>query len=334
LARRFLLVNKALLFTVILATILTFASPVFLTWANAVNLMGQVSVLMIVAVPMSLVLGAGEIDLSVGAIVGLTGAVMAKLMWENGLPWFAAVPVGLLVGMLCGMLNATVISAVRIPPFIVTLATWSMYTGTLYIITSLTPVSVPVDFEYFGQGFIGPLPTSFCIVIPATIFIYILATMSVFGLRVIALGGSPETVRLAGISIPRLRLALYALVGVYCAIAGVVLTARSGSAQPSAGSDLMLLVIAAVVIGGTPLMGGKTNVVGTFFGCVVIEMINNGLVLVGADPDYQIIMQGLLILAALVVDVQSTRLLGAMVRRERAAESARNVQLREAVVER
>jgi ribose/xylose/arabinose/galactoside ABC-type transport system permease subunit len=333
LARRFLLVNKALLFTVILAIVLSLESPIFFSWANATNLMEQVAVLTIVAVAVTLVLGAGEIDLSVGAIVGLTGAVMAKLMWENGLPWEAAIPVGILVGIACGLVNASLISTIRIPPFIVTLATASLYTGILYIITNLVPVSVPIDFQFFGQGFIGPVPASFCVVVPATAVIYLLATRSVFGLHVVALGGNPEAVRLAGISTTRLRLALYGLVGAYCGVAGVILTAWSASAQVSAGSDLMLLVIAAVVIGGTPLSGGKTNVFGTFFGCVVIGMINNGLVLLGVNPNFQIIFQGMLILAALVVDVQSTRLLAALTQRERIAAAAREAAFAEAPTE-
>jgi ribose/xylose/arabinose/galactoside ABC-type transport system permease subunit len=133
--------------------------------------------------------------------------------------------------------------------------------------------------------------------------------------HVIAQGGNPEAVRVAGINVTRLRLKVYALAGACYGVGAVLLTARSASAQIAAGSDLLLVVITAVVIGGTPLLGGKANMVGTVFGCLIIGMINNGLNLLGMNANYQIVVQGLLILFALLIDVQSAKLLLGMDRR-------------------
>lgn len=158
-----------------------------------------------------------------------------------------------------------------------------------------------------------PLPV--IILVPIIIGFYLMAKKSVFGQQVVAFGGSPEAVRVAGISINTLRLKIYIITGMCCGAASVLLTARSASAQIAAGSDLLLLVIAAVVIRGTPLLGGRADMVGTVFGCLIIGMINNGMNLLGVNANYQIITQGILILLALFVDVQSTKLLGSMAKR-------------------
>ena len=142
------------------------------------------------------------------------------------------------------------------------------------------------------------------LLIPIAVIFQVLATRTVFGQHVVAFGGNPEAVRVAGIETSRLRLRVYVIAGICYAVAAVLLTARSASAQIAAGSNLLLLVIAAVVIGGTPLLGGKANMVGTIFGCLIIGMISNGLNLLGVNPNFQIIAQGLIILLALLVDVE------------------------------
>jgi ribose/xylose/arabinose/galactoside ABC-type transport system permease subunit len=310
-----LLANKAIVLTVAISVLFGLASPVFFTSRNLFNVLEQVSVMTIVAVAVTMILGAGEIDLSVGAIVGLSGIVMGKLMAEAGLSMYLAIPAGVLVGALCGAINATVISTFALPPFIVTLATGSVFTGVIYVTTNLVPISdIPADFVYLGQGFVGPVPVPVILTIPVVAVIYIISKRTVFGTHVLALGGNPEAVRLAGISVARVRLYVYVLTGIYCALASVILTALSASAQIAAGSDLLLNVIAAVVIGGTPLIGGRVTVIGTVFGCLVMQIISNGLILVGINANFQIMAQGALILVALLVDVYSSRLVRTMSR--------------------
>lgn len=314
--QKLLLGNKAMLFAVAFAVVLSFASPYFLTSGNVFALLDQIVVLTVVALGYTLLLGAGEIDLSIGGVVGLTGIVMGKLMNDAGLPVPVAILLGILLGAACGAVNATLVTAMNLPPFIVTLATNAVFTGLIYITSNLVPVSnLPAAFVAISITKVGPIPLPVLILVPLFVAFYLIATRSVFGTHVIALGGNPEAVRVGGISIPRLRLKVYVTVGMCYSLAAVLLTARSASAQISAGSQLMLLVIAAVVIGGTPLLGGRVEMVGTLFGCLIVGMISNGMNLIGVNANFQIIAQGVIILLALIVDVQSTNALAAMAKR-------------------
>jgi len=269
-----------------------------------------------VALGYTLILATGEIDLSLGGVIPLVGLVMAKLMTEYAFPVELALLIGLTLGAACGALNATLVSRFGLPSFIVTLATGALFTGILYLVSNLVPVSnLPEAFLAISRTRIGPVPLPVLLLIPLVAGFYILATRSVFGQHVIALGGNPEAVRVAGISIERLRLQVFMTAGACYALAAVLLTARSASAQIAAGSNLLLVVITAVVIGGTPLLGGRANMIGTLFGCLILGMISNGMNLIGVNANYQIMVQGLLILFALVLDVESARLLMRLDRR-------------------
>lgn len=306
--RRVLLLNKAVLFAVVLAIALSLTSPYFLLQQNLVALLEQIVVMTIVALGYTLILATGEIDLSLGGVIPLVGVVMAKMMTDYGLPMEAAVVAGVMLGAACGAVNATLVSRFNLPSFIVTLATGALFTGILYIISNLIPVSnLPQEFLAISRARIGPFPLPVLLLIPVVIGFYVLATRTVFGQHVIALGGNPEAVRVAGINIEHLRLKVFMIAGACFAVAAVLLTARSASAQIAAGSNLMLMVITAVVIGGTPLLGGKANMIGTVFGCLILGMIANGMNLLGVNANYQIMVQGLLILFALVLDVESTK---------------------------
>lgn len=308
--RRVLLLNKAVLFAAMLAVALALASPYFLLQQNLVALLEQIVVMTIVALGYTLVLATGEIDLSLGGVIALVGVVMAKLMTDYGLPVEVAILAGVVLGAACGGLNAILVSRFNLPSFIVTLATGALFTGVLYIVSNLVPVSnLPPEFLALSRTRVGPFPLPVIVLIPVVVGFYVLATKTVFGQHVIALGGNPEAVRVAGINIERLRLRVFMIAGACYAVAGVLLTARSASAQIAAGSNLLLLVITAVVIGGTPLLGGKANMIGTVFGCLILGMISNGMNLLGVNANYQIVVQGLLILFALVLDVESTKLL-------------------------
>lgn len=314
---RLLASNKAIVFAILFAVFLSFATPYFLTASNLLGLMRQIVALTVIALAYTFLLAAGEIDLSVGGMVGLIGIVMGKLMVDAGWPWYLAVLAGLVLGALLGAMNAAFVSIFGLPPFIVTLASGAVFTGLIYILSNLIPVSgLPAAFVQISQGRVGLVPYVVIITLVLWVVFYVVARSTVFGQHVIALGGNPEAVRVAGISIPTVRLKVYVLTGLCCGLSSVFLTSRAASAQIAAGSDLLLLVIAAVVIGGTPLLGGKADVIGTMFGCLIIGMISNGMNLIGVGPNVQVLMQGVLILLALMVDVQSTRLLVSMARRQ------------------
>jgi ribose/xylose/arabinose/galactoside ABC-type transport system permease subunit len=175
-----------------------------------------------------------------------------------------------------------------------------------------------------GQGRLGFISVPTLILIPILALFVVVSKLTVFSQHLIAMAISPQAVRVAGISIPWMRVRLFTIAGACYGAASVILTARSASAQITAGSTLLLLVVAAVVIGGTPLLGGKIAMVGTLFGCLVIGMISNGMNLLGVNANFQIIWQGLLILLALFVDVNSTKLAARMAKRRmmRAREAA------------
>ena len=238
--RRLLLANKAIIFAALLAAALSATSPYFLLQANLLALLDQIVVMTVVALGYTLILAMGEIDLSLGGVIPLIGIVMAKLMANYGVPFELAIVIGVLLGAVCGAINATLISRFDLPPFIVTLATGALFTGTLYIVSNLIPVSnLPEGFLAIARTRIATvIPLPVILLFPIAIAFYLVAKRSVFGQHVIALGGNPEAVRVAGINIEILRLKVYALAGVCYALAAVLLTARSASAQIAAGSNL------------------------------------------------------------------------------------------------
>ena len=228
---------------------------------------------------------------------------MAKLMVEMNWPIATAILVAVVAGLVFGVVNATIISLLDIPPFIVTLATQSLFRGAVYIITGMVPIAgLPDSFINIGQGYVGRVPIPVVIMLVVIVISYILANYSTFGRHVIAMGGNADATRACGINTKRVRLGVYMLSGVCATISAVVTTARAASAQIAAGKDMEMDIIAAVVIGGTSMNGGNMNIIGTVFGCLIVGMITNGMNLMGINSNYQIVAKGALILLALVID--------------------------------
>lgn len=307
--RNVILENKAFFIMLLMAVVIGTIQPIFFTSDNLFNVLRQVCSNMILAMGFTFVLGLGEIDLSVGAILGLNGVLMAKLIVEAGWGVAPAIIVALLSGILFGLVNAAIISALDIPPFIVTLATQSLFRGIIYIVTEMAPISgLPQSFINIGQGRIGSVPVQVIIMIAVIIISYILAYYSGFGRYVIAMGGNALATRACGINTIKVRMGVYVYTSVCATIAGIITTARSASAQVSAGKDIEMDVIAAVVIGGTAMSGGNMNIIGTVFGCIIVGMITNGMNLMGINSNYQVVAKGALILLALVIDRASNNL--------------------------
>ena len=265
--------------------------------------MRQISVAAIAGFGFTLALGSRNIDLSVGSMLGLVGGIMAKLMVDAGLPVYAVIFIGLISGVLLGMFNAFLINTFSIPPFIVTLANALLFRGILFLVTNnVSVIGLPENFVFIGQGYLWNIPVQVYVVAFVCIMMYILANRTKFGRYVVAMGANEEASRIAGINTKRVRYGVYAVVGLCTAIASILQTGRTASAQISAGLYMEMDVIAAVVIGGTVLYGGNVNIIGTLFGVLIIGIIANGLNLLGINPNYQIIAKGLLILFALIMD--------------------------------
>ena len=303
------LANRAAFFALLLAIVLFIATPYFLTSQNLLNLLDQVAIFTIVAIAATFVLGAGEIDLSIIGVVPLVGAVTAWLMVDGNWPVWLAVFAGLALGLACGMLNGIVISLLSLPSFIVTLATGAVFQGAMFVLTDMTPITdLPDSFVQLGQGRLGSFTLPTVLMIPLIVAMVLVERRTVFSQHIVALANNPDAVRVAGIGTSWLRFKLFTLMGAFSGVAGIILTARSASAQVGAGANLLLIVIAAVVIGGTPIFGGRLMVLGSVFGSLTIGMISNGLNLVGFPTTFQTATQGIVILLALLIDSRTTQI--------------------------
>lgn len=306
---KFVMDNKALVILIILFILMAIGTNgIFTSGGNLRNLIRQVAYSVILSAGYTLLLSSGHIDLAVGCMVGLVGVILGKFL-VAGVPIPVAVLGACVAGVACGTISATIITAFDLPPFIVTLATMSAFKGATYLVTKMVPVSnLPQEFIVIGQGYWLGIPIPVYIMLGMVFIMVFILNKTKFGRYALAMGGNPEAARLSGINIARVRWGVYAVMGVYIAIAATVLTARSASAQVAAGQNTELDAIAAVVIGGTPLSGGSANVVGTIFGCMIVGVINNGLNLLGVDSNWQLVAKGVMILLAIILDVMSTKL--------------------------
>lgn len=285
----------------ILVVVLTFASPYFLTTRNLINVARQVSLYAIVASGMTFVILTGGIDLSVGSVVAITGTFTAGMI-KSGLPVPAALLVGLIIGIAFGLFNGLIVANTRIPAIIVTLATMTIARGGALLYSNGYPISgMPKNYTNLGRGYIGPLPIPVYGMIIIFIIMYVVLNKSKFGRYVYALGGNEETVRLSGISVKKLKMKVYMLTGLMAGISGLLLSSRLGSGQPLAGDGWELDVIAAVVVGGTDIAGGRGTMIGTLIGAFIIGVLNNGLNLLNVSPYLQLVVRGFVIIFAVFV---------------------------------
>jgi ribose/xylose/arabinose/galactoside ABC-type transport system permease subunit len=274
----------------------------FLTLSNLTNVARQVSINAILASGMTLVIITGGIDLSVGSLVALTGCSALLAM---GLPGadFTGIVAGLLVGAAAGALSGVLVAYGRVPPFIATLAMLIMARGTALAITSGQPIVRSSGFYlFFGEGYLGPIPVPICVMILVLLACHFILSKTPMGSSIYAIGGNEEAARLSGIRIGRMKIVVYVISGLCSAIAGLVLAARLASAQPNTGVGFELDAIAAVVLGGTSLMGGKGGIWGTLIGAFIIGVLNNGFNLLNVSPYYQLIAKGAIIIFAVLVD--------------------------------
>ncbi|PLR80585.1 ribose ABC transporter permease [Bacillus canaveralius] len=277
---------------------------------NFLNIFRQVSINGLIAFGMTFVILTGGIDLSVGAILGLAGMIMG-IMISGGTPDVIAIPTVLAIGALLGLFNGVLISKVNLQAFIVTLATMTMYRGITMIVSDGIPAmgltaNSPV-LDFFSQGSVLGIPFPMIVFIVIFFILLVLLQNTVFGRGVYAIGGNEEVARLSSLPTTRIKTWVYVISGVMSALAGVILTSRLSSSQPTAGMGFELDAIAAVVIGGTSLAGGRGRLFGTFIGVLIIGVLNNGLNIIGVSAFYQQFIKGLVILLAVLLDRKSAR---------------------------
>jgi ribose transport system permease protein len=291
-----------------IVVIITILNPSFLSVNNLLNVFRQVSINALIAFGMTFVILTGGIDLSVGSILALTGAVTAGLM-SGGMDPILAMLVGLLLGAVLGAINGVIIAKGKVAPFIATLATMTIYRGLTLVYTEGRPVSGLGDsaaFQMLGKGYFLGIPVPVVTMIVSFAILYFILKKTTFGRRVYAVGGNEEASILSGINADRIKIYVYSLVGLLAGLASLILTSRLNSAQPTAGEMFELDAIAAVVLGGTSLTGGRGWIVGTLIGALIIGVLNNGLNLIGVSSFFQQVVKGAVILFAVLLDRKKT----------------------------
>jgi ribose transport system permease protein len=289
-----------LLVIVVISIVISITNVQFISSRNVLNILQQISVTGIVTIGMGMVLISGGIDLSVGALISLTCAVVAKLIVTGMNPWVAA-PIGLALATLCGFANGLIISKTRCAPFIITLGMLSVYQGIALVVTRGRIVNLSGQFDFMGRPLFSFVPAYVLVFLTICVIFYVILNYSRYGRRIYAMGGNEEAAYLSGIKVDNYKLRVYSLNGLVVGIAALVLLSRLGSANPVMGNGYELQSIAAAVIGGTTLEGGRGSVVGCFLGVLLLGIISNSLNILGVSPFYQNIVLGAIIVIAVVM---------------------------------
>ncbi|MEQ9898937.1 ribose ABC transporter permease [Pectobacterium punjabense] len=310
-SKEWLLEQKSLIALLILIVVVSAMSPNFFTLNNLFNILQQTSVNAIMAVGMTLVILTSGIDLSVGSLLALTGAVAASIV---GLEVNALVAVfgALALGALIGAGTGIIVSKGKVQAFIATLVMMLLLRGVTMVYTNGSPVNtgfsdVADAFGWFGIGRPLGIPTPIWIMAIVFVATWYMLHHTRLGRYIYALGGNESATRLSGISVDKIKIIVYSLCGLLSALAGIIEVARLSSAQPTAGTGYELDAIAAVVLGGTSLAGGKGRIVGTLIGALILGFLNNGLNLLGVSSYYQMIVKAVVILLAVLVDNKSSK---------------------------
>lgn len=286
----------------ILVVLISIVTSKFLTISNILNILRQVSTNGIIAFGMTLVILTGGIDLSVGSVVAVT-CTMSAGMIKAGLDIYIAVTLSILIGSTLGLLNGLIVSKMRLPAFIATMAMMTIGRGVASVYTNGKPIMYANDmFAQIGNGFVGGVPNLVIYLFIFFIISFILLNKTRFGRYIYAIGGNRETARFTGIRIDRIESLSYAFSGMLAGIVGIVLAARMYSGQPLAGDGAELDAIAAVVVGGTSLAGGAGTLGGTLLGALIIGVLNNGLNLIQVQSYWQLIVKGFVIILAVYID--------------------------------
>ncbi|CAM3191077.1 ABC transporter permease subunit [Leuconostoc rapi] len=291
---------------IVLVIITTIMNRNFLDPNNLLNLLRQVSINGLIAFGMTFVILTGGIDLSVGAILALTSALSA-MMITSGVPTVIAMVIGIAIGGLLGGVNGLIITKGGAAPFIASLATMTIFRGATYVFTDGNPITGKVMndsfiFQFIGRGYFFGIPVPVIIMLIAFFILFILLHKMTFGRKTYALGGNEKAAFVSGIKVNLTKTWIYVISGIMSSAAGMILISRLSSAQPDAGTGFEMDAIAAVVLGGTSLAGGRGRIFGTLIGALIIGTLNNGMNLIGISSFYQQIVKGIVIIIAVLLD--------------------------------
>ena len=285
-----------------LVAVMALVAPNFLSISNGVNVARSISINAILAAGMTLIILTGGIDLSVGSILAVSG-VAGVLLHVSGTPAILAMIGGIVVGAIAGAINGSLIAGLALPAFIVTLGSMTYLRGMSYSLLDGMPlIANDLSYRGIGNGYVALIPTPVIVMIVVYAVLWFILERTTFGRHVYAVGGNPEAARLAGIKVKRILLWVYTLGGATAGLGGIIFSARVLSAQPTAGTSYELDAIAAVVLGGTSLAGGRGRILGTLIGALIIGVLTNGLILMNVPFFYQLIVKGFVIILAIALD--------------------------------
>lgn len=308
LAKNYLSKYGILMALLVICIVLSFATPYFFTAQNLLIVLRQVSINGILAIGVTFVIIAGGIDLSLGSVIALTGVIAASFAHPGTYPLIVPLLLAILSGVLIGAVNGLTITVGRVAPFIVTLGMMTIARGLALVLSNGRPVTnLSPSFNFIGGGNVFGIP------VPILIFAFVIVVSSIIlkytkiGRYVYAVGGNENAARASGILVNRVKLFAYIMCSGLAALAGIVLASRITTGQPNAGIAYELDAIAAVVIGGTSLLGGRGSIAGTVIGVLIIGVINNGLDLLNVSSYYQQIIKGIIIVGAVLLDRKNAR---------------------------
>jgi ribose transport system permease protein len=291
-----------LMVLILLVVLMSIFAPNFNRVDNLLNIARSISVNAILAAGLTFVILTGGIDLSVGSIVAVSG-VVAVIAAIAGVPAPVAVVIGMAVGGACGLVNGVLTAYLALAPFIVTLGTMTFLRGLAYTITNGQPiVSSDLNFKDLGNGYLLGIPVPVIAMVAVFLVAWFVLERTRYGRHVYAVGGNAQAARLAGVQVNRIILSVYVVAGICAGLAGVIFAARVISAQPTAGTGYELDAIAAVVLGGTSLVGGRGRIVGTLIGAVILGVLTTGLILLNVQFFTQLLIKGVVIILAVAID--------------------------------
>jgi ribose transport system permease protein len=292
---------------ILICVLFAVLTPNFLTENNIINVVRQASINIVLAAGMTFVILTGGIDLAVGSVLGLTAVIAVVVSLVPGLTW-AAVPAALLGGLVIGVLTGMIVAYLGLPPFIVTLGTYTAIRGAAYLVAGgTTVINSQINFAWIGNGYLGPVPWLVIIALLTIAVSAFILQRTVLGVHVYAVGGNPQAARLTGIPVSFVLIFVYGVSGLLSGLGGAMSASRLYSAQGQLGIGYELDAIAAVILGGTSFSGGIGNVFGTLVGALIIAVLNNGLTLLNVSFYWQLVIKGAVIVLAVTLDKLRTR---------------------------
>lgn len=279
------------------------AAPNFLSAKNVINILRQISMFGIVVMGVTLVMIGGGMDLSVGGQMAVVGMILGYLMVNLKVNIVLAIIAAVIVGCIFGILNGVIAIKLNMAPIIVTLSMMLVLQGVAFLITGGYPITgMPEQFVLIGQGYIGIIPVPVIIFTIFIIFGWVLMNKTYLGRHIYALGGNKEAARLAGINVDRLTVLIYAFTGFAASIAAIIMVGRTNASQPGAGSSYPFDCMTAACLGGISISGGEGKISGVVVGVVILGILDNGLVLMGVNSNFQSVVKGLILLLAVAID--------------------------------